>query len=98
MIADGDNSCYQMILESRPYKNVTVEKIECRNHLLRNYCNKLREVSTKSVPGSLKNIFSENILKARTAVIKAIQYRKNENSSEKQKIRALKKQYQPYFW
>ncbi|KAE9522087.1 hypothetical protein AGLY_017506 [Aphis glycines] len=47
LIADGDSSVYQKILESRPYKNITVEKVECRNHLLRNLCNKLKGISTK---------------------------------------------------
>ena len=40
-IADGDSSVYQQILETRLYKNRTVEKIE--NHLLRNFCKKMRE-------------------------------------------------------
>ena len=37
LIADGDASTYKNILESRPYPNVTVQKIECSNHLMRNY-------------------------------------------------------------
>lgn len=36
LIADGDSSVYKKILDARPYKNITVEKVECRNHLLRN--------------------------------------------------------------
>ncbi|KAL0821591.1 hypothetical protein ABMA28_005043 [Loxostege sticticalis] len=44
--SDGDSSTYCKILEARPYQNVTVEKIECTNHLLRNFCNKMRAVST----------------------------------------------------
>lgn len=45
LIADGDSSTYSRILEERPYKDITVEKIECRNHILRNLCNKLVNVS-----------------------------------------------------
>jgi len=30
LIADGDSSVYKKILESRPYKNFTVEKVECK--------------------------------------------------------------------
>lgn len=41
LIADGDSSTYKRILNARPYKNLTVQKIECSNHLLRNFCNKL---------------------------------------------------------
>lgn len=36
LIADEDSNIYKKILDSRPYKNITVQKIECRNHLLRN--------------------------------------------------------------
>jgi len=37
-IADVDSNAYKRILDSRPYKNLTVQKVECRNHLLRNIC------------------------------------------------------------
>lgn len=47
LIADGDSSVYKKILDARPYKNLTVEKIECRNHLLRNFCKKIRDLCTK---------------------------------------------------
>lgn len=55
MVADGDSSCYKKILESNPYKNynVQVAKIECRNHLLRNYINKLTDVSKSTDLGPL---------------------------------------------
>ncbi|KAG5858844.1 hypothetical protein JTB14_008675 [Gonioctena quinquepunctata] len=45
-IADGDSSCYQKLLERDPYAefNITVEKIECRNHLLKNYINDLSDM------------------------------------------------------
>jgi len=51
LIADGDSSVYKKILDARPYKNITVEKVECRNHLLRNVCNKLRKLTTKKQLG-----------------------------------------------
>lgn len=53
MIADGDSSCYKKILERNPYKNLKVQKIECRNHLLRNYINKMRELSKNVTLGPL---------------------------------------------
>lgn len=46
LIADGDSSVYKQILDARPYKHLTVEKVECRNHLLRNLCRKLRDMTT----------------------------------------------------
>ena len=38
-VADGDSSTYKKNLDSRPYGDLIVEKIECKNQLLRNYCN-----------------------------------------------------------
>ncbi|KAB0802597.1 hypothetical protein PPYR_04783 [Photinus pyralis] len=93
LIADGDSSCYKKLLDSRPYETCTVEKIECSNHLLRNYCNKLKELSKmRGIPGSLKNILSNNILRCRTAVVKAIKYRRSEaNTSLEDNIKNLRK-------
>lgn len=48
LIADGNGSVYKRILENMPCKTQTVEKIECKNHLLRNFCNKLRQISAAS--------------------------------------------------
>lgn len=45
IIDDGDSSVYCKIIQSRPYDYLTVEKIEYRNHLLRNYCSKLQELT-----------------------------------------------------
>ena len=51
------------ILDSRRYETCTVEKIECTNHLLRNYCKKLRELSkSKGLPGTIKQVLHTNIL------------------------------------
>lgn len=36
VIGDGDNKVYKAILDSRPYDDVTVQKIECKDHLPRN--------------------------------------------------------------
>ena len=35
-IADGNSSVYKKIIQTNPYPNVFIEKVECRNHLLRN--------------------------------------------------------------
>ncbi|KAL6418944.1 hypothetical protein ACFW04_014155 [Cataglyphis niger] len=45
VVADGDSSVYQAILDNRPYPLVRVKKIECTNHLLRNLCKKLKAVA-----------------------------------------------------
>lgn len=82
LIADGDSSVYKKILDSRPYKNLTVQKVECRNHLLRNFCNKLRDITTKKQSGQLihRKLLSQNILRMRKGIVKAIEFRKKENS------------------
>lgn len=47
LVGDGDSSVYNKLLESRPYGNVLVEKIECRNHLLRNFSKKIKDICGK---------------------------------------------------
>lgn len=90
LIADGDSSTYKRILESRPYHNLTVEKIECRNHLLRNYCNKLLALSKDTrFPIVLRKLLASNIMRLRTAVVSAIKYRKEEDSIDA--VKFLKK-------
>lgn len=64
-IADGDSNVYKRILDSRPYKNLTIQKVECRNHLLRNLCKKLRDMCTKKDAGKLvhRKLLQNNILR-----------------------------------
>jgi hypothetical protein len=46
LIGDGDSSVYKKIRNGRPYgPSYFVHKIECRNHILRNFCNKIREIA-----------------------------------------------------
>lgn len=42
------SSVYSKIHDFRPYDTITLEKVECCNHLLRNYSNKLREIAVMS--------------------------------------------------
>jgi len=83
-IADGDSSVYKKILDARPYSNRTVEKIECRNHLLRNFCNKLKDLTKNKIYGPLnhRRILAGKILKMRQAVVMAIRYRKKDKNTE----------------
>lgn len=91
LIADGDSSCYKKLLEARPYKHLTIEKIECRNHLLRNYMSKIENVikSKLGIPTQRK-LVAANKLKLRCAVTKAVQHRKSQDLSVHEKISALK--------
>lgn len=79
LISDGDANTYSKILQARPYPNFTVEKVECRNHLLRNMCNKLAALSTetKFILKYRKYITKKRILSTRKVVIEAIKKYKN---------------------
>jgi len=82
-IADGNSSMYKKILEARPYKNLTVEKVECRNHLLRNLCNKLKDMTIKAQSGKLEHrkMLSGNILRIRRGIVSVIMYRRRNGHS-----------------
>lgn len=93
LIADGDSNVYHDIIAARPYDNLTVVKVECRNHLLRNYCNKLKDITTTSVRSNepefdrglhlkLRRLIGANILRCRAAITKAISYRKTDTNNK----------------
>lgn len=84
LISDGDASTYSKILEARPYQNKTVEKIECRNHVLRNMCNKLQALSTetKYLLKHRKSVTKKAILAIRCTIVKAIKKHKNNSDVE----------------
>ena len=73
LIADGDSNVYQSIKNNNPYREqmITVKKIECTNHLLRNLCKKLKIVAEttqrKRKRGfiQVRNVVQHNILKIR---------------------------------
>lgn len=89
-VADGDSSTYKKILDSRPYGNLTVEKIECKNHLLRNYCNSLEKLSKDTkYPCELRKFLKERYLRLRTGVKCAIKYWGDQNQSLEEKIKNL---------
>ncbi|CAG4954889.1 unnamed protein product [Colias eurytheme] len=75
LIADGDSSTYSKILAADPYPGLTVVgKKECRNHLLRNMCNKLRALGkdTKYPKALRKYISDDKILSMRKVVSTSI--------------------------
>lgn len=71
--------------EALPYGSCfMIEKIECRNHLLRNYCQKLTVVAKLTqYPIILRKHILSNILRFRSDITKAIKYRKNNSNSTK---------------
>ncbi|XP_047035378.1 uncharacterized protein LOC124641357 [Helicoverpa zea] len=76
MIADGDASTYAKVLKENPYKdqNITVEKIECRNHILRNLCKKLRSLvsETKYLLAHRKTLTDVKIMSMRKAIVRSV--------------------------
>ncbi|KAF0746511.1 YqaJ domain-containing protein, partial [Aphis craccivora] len=81
LISDGDSSVTKRLKEILPYgPGYIVQKIECRNHMLRNYIQKLTFIAKKTnYPIKLRQFILKNILKFRTAIVTAIRHRKNEN-------------------
>lgn len=79
------------LLEVLPYgPHFLVEKIECRNHLLRNYSQKFSIIAKKSVyPIAVRKFILKNALRFRTGIVKAIRYRKNENQPLNQQISGI---------
>lgn len=97
MVADGDSSVYNKIVKANPYKDekINVQKIECRNHLLRNYIKKLRLVAETGArihgTGYFRRLIGSNLLKLRVAITSAIKYRKDEESTNLQKVSDLRR-------
>lgn len=57
-----------------------MQKVECRNHLLRNYSQKLINLSKRTdYPIEIRKKISENCLRLRTDITSAIRFRKSEN-------------------
>lgn len=73
LIGDGDSSVMKKLTLSKPYgPDFYVKKIECINHILRNYCNRILDISTRRkcssgtvVPGFLRKTLKDRRLKLR---------------------------------
>jgi len=73
----------------QPYGNdFIIKKIECRNHLLRNFCTKLTALAKRTdYPISIRKFITTNILRFRSDITKAIKYHLKNNSSVEQKVK-----------
>ena len=90
LIADGDSSVLKNILIHDPYREygVRVKKIECTNHLLRNFVNKLEKIGKKKgeneVTGDSSlmalNLVKDNTLKLRMEIQAAVERRRADTS------------------
>lgn len=80
---DGDSSVMTKLTECQPYgTQTTIIKIECTNHLLRNYIQKVREVGEQKrnqlgpVPGELRGQVFGRLMRLRHAVTGAVKQHK----------------------
>lgn len=74
-----------------PYgSELMVKKIECRNHLLRNYAMKLNALAKiTKYPIIIRKFITSNILRFRSDITKAIGYHKRRNLTLHQTILGL---------
>ncbi|XP_063913036.1 uncharacterized protein LOC135129717 [Zophobas morio] len=98
LIGDGDSSVYKKIMEAEPYGEFMVTKIECANHLLRNYVTKLRDIAQKRFSSQgkevdivLRHALKNNISRLRLSIVCAIKYRRTQNYDHGQSVQHLKK-------
>ncbi|XP_076665658.1 uncharacterized protein LOC143367585 [Andrena cerasifolii] len=90
LIADGDSSVYKKIIDADPYKRqIRVKKIECTNHLLRNFCTKMKAIVKKTTSGPLRQTVESSIRRMRTDIVKAAKFRYNQNVSIDERTKNL---------
>lgn len=93
LIADGDSSTYRGILEAAPYGTQQVEKVECANHLLRNYFKNVFEIVERKrqrpFPVHLKKLVKQNAYRLRKGVVSALRARSAEEAPLCQRIAGL---------
>lgn len=88
LVGDGDSSVFKKLQIDNPYGNYTIQKVECSNHLLRNYCKNLKLLATKkfssiglAISNSLKTTLKNNIQRLRVAIDCAIKQKRRKRSS-----------------
>lgn len=89
VIADGDSSTYNKLLEHKPYGDRYIQKYECRNHLRRNFRKQL-ESAAEGCPRGLRTHVIRSFERIRKDINSAIEYRTKENTTEEQKVALLK--------
>lgn len=83
---------HKRLLETKPYgNNLVVEKVECRNHVLRNYSHKLADLCKRTqYPVEVRALLKDQVLRFRMAVAKAIKYRAAEEGPLHTRIMMLR--------
>lgn len=79
VIGDGDSSVTKRLNEIQPYgPNFHIRKIECRNHLMRNYATKLTVIARNTkYPLRVRKYILSNILRFRGDITKAVIHWRN---------------------
>ncbi|KAL4101121.1 hypothetical protein QTP88_021141 [Uroleucon formosanum] len=74
LIGDGDSSVTKRLNEIQPYgPNFHIRKIECRNHLMRNYATKLTAIARNTkYPLRIRKYILSNIFRFRGDITKAV--------------------------
>lgn len=93
LISDGDSSTYSKLLEHKPYQDRYIEKIECTNHLHRNF-RKAIEAAVKGCSRGLNRHVTDSMERIRKDICCAIQFRKKQNTNEDEKVSLLKSDLQ----
>ncbi|CAH1103704.1 unnamed protein product [Psylliodes chrysocephalus] len=79
LVGDADSSITKQLSSHKLYGATPIQKIECVNHLLRNFCNKLKDLSSPSshliIPLNLRKKLESNILRFRISIKKAAAFR-----------------------
>ncbi|XP_074034660.1 uncharacterized protein [Leptinotarsa decemlineata] len=90
-VGDGDSSVYSKLMETKPYGPQTViTKIECRNHLLRNFSSKLRDTSKRRRSAStnaLVPVYLRKEVKNNAKRLRFAKYRIEENTNFQTKVK-----------
>lgn len=89
-IGDGDSSVHKRLSERFPTR--AIRKIECRNHLMRNFDTKmLAVVKNTSLNINSRKMVGKETRRMSVAIRSAIRYRKNEKLSKTMKVINLRK-------
>ncbi|KAL4126400.1 hypothetical protein QTP88_010622 [Uroleucon formosanum] len=94
LIGDGDSSVMKRLQEIQPYgPNFFIEKIECTNHLLRNYASKLNTLAkVTKYPLRVRKFIITNIIRFRSDITKSVKHWiKDSKLTKLQKIKEIQK-------
>lgn len=88
---DGDSSVSKRLNQVLPYGNeFRVKKVECRNHLFRNYAMKLTALTKRTeFPITIRKFITTNIIRFRTDKTKSIEHHLKVDSTVQQKITGI---------